>query len=407
MSESSADTETAPVVSSVRPVSASDDPPDWSTAMIAFGHPSDPRTFSGYSRHLAGGLRASGHLGEEFSAKLIKPGDALRGAFGFGRKNGKLRPIIRRAWMWSRRGGDLLTRRLDAEIRRSGYRGAFLQVGTLVRVAPELGPHCMLTDMTIAQARRAKFFSIADLSDRQLDEAERIQHEILAEAKHVFTHSQWTADSIIRDCGVDSSCVTPVYAGANLVIPEGVTEQRSDNRILFVGIDWERKGGPLLLDAFRILRKRLPEAELHIVGCSPAVKDAGVNVVGYLDRRDPAQYERLIRLYLGTACFCLPTLFDPFPNAIIEAASVGAPAVAIDNGSRREAIEDGKTGLLVATADPEPLADALHAMLSDPERCHSMGQAALQRSRELFTWEQVVRRIGTAMAPLVRELGRS
>ncbi|GAG50530.1 unnamed protein product, partial [marine sediment metagenome] len=71
-----------------------------------------------------------------------------------------------------------------------------------MHIRPDLGTHYIFTDMTIVQARRAHRFAIAKTSSRQLDEAELIQQEILAEAKHVFTLSDWCRESIVSDCGV-------------------------------------------------------------------------------------------------------------------------------------------------------------------------------------------------------------
>jgi glycosyltransferase involved in cell wall biosynthesis len=221
---------------------------------------------------------------------------------------------------------------------------------------------------------------------------------VLHDARHVFALSEWTKQSIVDDFELDPSTVTVVYAGSNLKIDASLRQARHRREILFVGIDWERKGGPLLLEAFRIARKRLPDITLSIVGCSPRVHDAGVVVEGFLDRRNPAEFERLSRCYLRAACMCLPSLFDPFPNAIIEAATAGLPTVAIDNGSRREAVIDRETGILARSPDAEAIAEALVALLEDPVRCEAMGREARRRS-EAFTWANVIARIGAVAAP--------
>jgi glycosyltransferase involved in cell wall biosynthesis len=371
-------------------------PPNWNVSVIAFGPPSDPRTFSGYAAHLTRALGTGGHLRREYSARLVRPGDALRGAIEVSVLK---RPHLRvsRAWMWSKEGCDTLSRRVCEEIRAHEDRGGFLQVGTLVRVDEDLGPHYVLTDMTIRQARQAGQFAVSRMSETQIDEAERTQHACLAQSKRVFTLSRWAADSIVRDYDVPESRVSVVYAGANLVIAPGVREDRVDREILFVGIDWERKGGPLLIDAFREVRRRFPDAALRIVGCSPEVAEPGVQVEGYLDRRDPAQAERLIRCYLRASCFCLPSSFDPFPNAIIEAASVGLPTVAIDNGSRREAIIDGQTGVLAKEGSASALADAICRSIENPDVCRGLGERARKHAQDMFTWERVVARIGAAV----------
>jgi glycosyltransferase involved in cell wall biosynthesis len=334
-------------------------------------------------------------LRKEFSAKSFRVVDAFQGAAAVSFQQWRLRPSISRAWMWSYRGSDTLSRRLNAAIESSGDRGPFLQVGTLVRISSRLGPHFMRTDMTIPQARRANHFAVSALSASALREAEDVQRDVLAEAEHVFAASNWTASSLIEDFGVSASRVSVVYTGGNLPILTHIKEDRCDKEILFVGLDWERKGGPLLLEAFRIVKEQHPDSTLRVVGCSPQVNQPGVRIEGRLEKSDRAQYDRLLRCYLRAACFCLPTLFDPFPNVIVEASSVGLPSVAFDNGSRREAILHGETGLLVQETDPRALAAALCEILEDPSRSQRMGAAAKAFAELNFSWERAIESIGT------------
>lgn len=368
---------------------------DWNVSMIAWGQPSDPRSFSGYSHHLTRALGSQRRVRREFSAKCIGYSDVFRGAYTF-RSNGRLvgKPVVSRQWMWSHRGQQTLTRRFATELRASGDRGAFLQIGTLVEVPPDLGPHYVLTDMTIPQAARVGMFDVGKLSGEHVREATQVQKRVLDSASHVFVLTDWCKHSMVTDFGLPDKKVSVVYAGANLAIPAGVNESRQQEEILFVGIDWERKGGPLLIEAFRLLRKRLPNAKLRIVGCTPRdlAEESGVILEGFFDKRDPEQYEKLCRLYLRSSVFCLPSEFDPFPNVIIEAASVGLASVAIDNGSRREAIHDGVTGYL-ADGTPQAVADALWQALSDRDKCHEMGAAAKAHAAAEFTWNAVIQKM--------------
>lgn len=370
-------------------------------SLVAWGHPRNPHTFSGAALHVANALHRANLLRSEYDAKILRPSDILRGAYSLARLRSMLTAPSKfkwpsRRWIWSRAGSKILSKRLSQRIRRAGDRGPFLQIGTLVRIDEDLGPHFMYTDMTIAQARRAQRFKISELSDDALDEAEAIQRKRIDEAEHIFCLSQWCADSLIEDCGAAPDKVTVVYAGSNLNLPAGVQQERSEHEILFVGIDWERKGGSLLLEAFRHVREAIPDAVLTIVGSTPKTDQPGVNVEGFLSKRAPESHHRLAKCYLRATCFCLPTLFDPFPFAILEAASVGLASVAIDNGSRREAVVDGETGLLIRDADPAQLAEALIWMLSNPDQAYAMGAAARARVTTRFTWDAVVERIFAA-----------
>jgi len=362
-------------------------------SMLASGLPSDPRTFSGYARNLFLTMQSRGLIRREYNIGPRRWLDVLYGLSVVSHEQLRWWREINQRWIWTQRGADLLSRRLDQRIRRLRDYGAFLQIGTLVWIAPEHGRHYMLTDMTIPQACRAGRFAVSRLTKAERNEAEEMQRRRLAEASHVFALCQWTADSLMSDCGVPPDRISVVYAGSNLRIPPGLREPKQPREILFVGMDWTRKGGALLLEAFERVRQKLPDATLTIVGCDPGCSAPGVRVEGYLSRRSPAEFERLARCYLRASCFCLPSSFDPFPNAIIEAATAGLPTVAIDNGSRREVVIDGVTGRLAGSPDAAELAEVLTNLLLDTEHLASMGLRACSHAEEFFTWDRVVQRI--------------
>ena len=86
--------------------------------------------------------------------------------------------------------------------------------------------------------------------------------------------------------------------------------------ILFVGVDWKRKGGPVLIEAFEIVRKTYPNAILTVVGCKPDTHVGGVNEKG----RVPL--EELVDYYIEASIFCMPTIEEPF--GIVFSGSYGS-----------------------------------------------------------------------------------
>jgi glycosyltransferase involved in cell wall biosynthesis len=363
-------------------------------SLITWGHPSDPRTFSGCSRNLVAALARRGVLGNQYSAKRLTPLDVLGGAISVRRRGRRVKAEVRRDWMWSDAGSRAISRRTSRAVRRAGDSGPLLQIGALVDPDPDLGPHLVFTDMTIPQVRRAGMFAVGRLSPEQLDRATEVQARVLRHAAHVFTMSDWTRRSMIDDFGLSPERVTTAYLGPSINIPDGLSEPKVPREILFVGYDWNRKGGPLLLDALALLRERLPDVTLRVVTGQPlALSTPGVTVEGPYDQTDPAQFERLCRCYLRAACFCLPSLFEPFGAAIVEAATAGLPVVSVDTGSRREAVAHGETGLLAPERTPAALADALYGVLADPDRTLAMGRAARARAQSLFTWDRAITQI--------------
>jgi len=90
--------------------------------------------------------------------------------------------------------------------------------------------------------------------------------------------------------------------------------------------------------------------------------------------------------------FVLPSLFEGLPVSVLEAMAAGKPVVATRIGGTDEAVEDGRTGILVPPRDPAALAGAIRTMLSDLPAARRMGEAGRMRVRHEFTAEAMVAR---------------
>jgi alpha-maltose-1-phosphate synthase len=372
---------------------------------LASTDPLDPATFSGLSHRLFRRLAAQGTAVTALATRDLRWHDALRGAVRpravLGRAAADRRtPLVDPDWIWSRRGFDTLSARLAERLAAVPAAVPVLQVGTQTdpsRGDPARPVHC-ITDCTVVQALEADEFSVSRASARVQAEAVACQREVFAACRRVLVLSEWTRRSVVDDYGIDGDRVVVVGAGANLADPLPRRTDTERPMVLFVGRDWVQKGGPLLLDAFRLARARVPSARLVVVGCEPLLGDEpGVEVVGVLDRRDPEQDRRLRRLYAEATCFAILSGFDAFPNVILEAGVAGLPVVSTDEGSRSEAVVDGATGLLAAHRDPRRCAGALVARLGDPDRAAAMGRAAEAGVAQNFTWPVVGRRVADAL----------
>jgi glycosyltransferase involved in cell wall biosynthesis len=275
-----------------------------------------------------------------------------------------------------------------------------LQIGTHVQAAGGGRRVFCLTDLTVVQAiETGGSYQVAQASERVRREAIAWQREIFDGCERIFVLSDWTGRSVVEDYEQAPAKVVTIGAGANL--PEVLPPRAPDATapaILFVGLDWEQKGGPLLLEAFRRVRAAVPSARLVVVGCRPPLeREPGVEVLGRLDRSVPADDERLLRAYATASCFCIAPAVDAFPNVLLEAAAFGLPVVSTDEGSRSEAVVDRVTGRLVAPSDPDALAAALGELLADPALAARLGDAGARRVRERFNWPFVARVVAQHM----------
>jgi glycosyltransferase involved in cell wall biosynthesis len=379
--------------------------PTWNCSVIGWGLPSDGRTQSGYSRSLVKGLAQHGLLRQEFSLKQMRPIDALTGALGltFGSKGPRL--AVRRRWLWSERASRTLEKRLADILDRAGDRGTFLQIGTFIEINRRFGPYGVILDMTIPQAYRAGRFAVSRLSQRQYKQAVDVQRRVLLGSVHAFPMSEWARRSLIEDFGLDPARSTAVYAGPSVSIPDDVSVPKRPHQILFVGIDWHRKGGPLLVEGFRQLRDRLPTAELVVVGCTPTIDCPGVRIEGYLSPNDPTAQRRLGSLYQESSCLALMSDFEPLGNVIIEAFARGLPVIAYDTGPQGEIVRDGENGVVLHDREPQTIADGLYRILCDPAKCRLMGERARQLVNAELNWDSIVMKVARHLSTSARGVG--
>lgn len=151
--------------------------------------------------------------------------------------------------------------------------------------------------------------------------------------------------------------------------------------LLSVGRLSHEKRVDVLLDAFRRLRERAPDARLAVVGDGPARAELeaaapqGVRFLGEL-RGDP-----LARVYASADVFCFPSTTDTFGQVTLEAAASGLPVVATSAGGAAELVRHGVTGLLVEPGDPAALAEALLDLVDDGRTRLALGRRGLAAAR--------------------------
>lgn len=226
--------------------------------------------------------------------------------------------------------------------------------------------------------------------------------EIYANAKMVFVRSENIKRSLIEQYRINPHMVEVVYAGSNLQgerAHQPDTLDRDPYTILFVGLDWERKGGPELLAAFRLLRQTHPQARLVIAGAAPVIPGdiEGIEVVGEVSIAD------LGELYQRAGIFCLPTRREPFGIVFLEAMEHGLPVVGTDIGAQVDFIRNGETGFRVPVRDPEALAAALRRLCDDPEAARAMGQRGERLIRERYNWKSVVAKMTATIRSVLKD----
>ncbi len=200
---------------------------------------------------------------------------------------------------------------------------------------------------------------------------------VMKRAKAFTTWSEWAKASLVRHYGAKPSQVTVVHPGTVLSnFPDPVARKpraQGPLRILFVGGDFRRKGGDLLLETVR--RHLHGRAELHLVTGADVTPGDGVYVYKGLKPHSP----ELLRRFAEADVFALPTRGDCLAVVLGEAMASCLPIITTRVGAHAEAVEDGKSGFLIDRDDAGALRDRLERLERDPALAFDMGQ----RSREV------------------------
>ncbi len=210
----------------------------------------------------------------------------------------------------------------------------------------------------------------------------------------VSTH--WAARSFAADYAIPQERIRVVGMGHRPRAAAPTNRDWSKPTYLFVGVDWQRKNGPHVMEAFSRVRKLVPEATFHVVGDHPAIDAPGVYGHGFLPMDDSAAQLSLDSLYAAATCFVLPSKFDPSPISYLEAASAGLPVIATPHGGAAELLGPG-----ALTVDPADIGSIVQGMLhlADPVQARTMGAAAAAAA-ENSSWHNVAGRILDALSGL-------
>jgi starch synthase len=225
-------------------------------------------------------------------------------------------------------------------------------------------------------------------------------------AAAITATSRWAADDLLRDqpALADRVHVMPYPVplegfGAGWAAERAARPADAPVRVLFVGGDWVRKGGPELLEAWRA-GGFAERARLDVVSDSPLVKplDAGGLAVHRGVRAyTPAWFE----LWRAADVFAMPTRGEAFGMVFQEAAAAGLPAVGTRINAIPEIVQHGATGLLVPPADPRALADALGRLIADAPLRTRMGAAARARIEQVASFDRYAAMLGGILREVV------
>jgi glycogen synthase len=250
-----------------------------------------------------------------------------------------------------------------------------------------------------------------------------VERTAIEMADAVIAVSEGTRADVLANFAVDPARVKVIHNGID---PDEFRPDAGRDRLPAIGVDPDR---PYLLFVGRITRQKGiihlvrairhldPGFDVVLAAGAPDTPEIGAEMASavaaaqaarpgihwireMLDRTTTAQ------LYANAALFCCPSVYEPFGIINLEAMASGTAVVASAVGGIPEVVVDGETGLLVGfeadggtsfePRDParfeRDLAAAINALMADPARRASMGEAGRRRAVEQFAWSSIADR---------------
>ena len=217
-----------------------------------------------------------------------------------------------------------------------------------------------------------------------------IEKLALQKSDFLIFSSNWAAKHAEDFYQIPKDKIEVIKFGSNTTAPDKIVEKDYSGEItfLFLGVEWERKGGQIALDAIKILRDRNYRVKLQVVGCIPPVKEAeAMNVIPFLNKNNPEEARQIFNFLQNSHFMFMPTRADCTPISFCEAASYGLPVISTDTGGVAAVVEPGETGILLPlNASAEQYADEIEILLQNPEQIRALSQNAREKYEKELNW---------------------
>lgn len=375
---------------------------------IAFVSIVDPKDISGWSGtvyHMYHALEKSGH-------KMIPAGN-LKYPFYFllriARKGilvllGKHFPFRWEPWIHKS-----FARQIKRRLKGVEYDLIFSAVPLPIAELDVDCPVVFFADATIA-GRIGYYEKCTDLLSHSIRMGNLAEQKALDRCSAVFYSSDWAAETAKKYYAVSDKKVHVVPLGANIEcnrtaddIEHILAGKNWDVcRLLFVGVEWGRKGGDFAVEVARRMNDAGVPTELHIVGCDPdkSVPDF-VRRHGFISKKTQEGKAQLDRLFEEAHFLFVPSRAECYGLVYCEASSFGLPSVATRTGGIPTIVKEGENGFLIELdSQPAACAERIIRLFSDKESYVALARKSFLRYESELNWDVSVAKINKQLSQL-------
>lgn len=246
-------------------------------------------------------------------------------------------------------------------------------------------------------------------------EQDVIEKAAMDRCAQAFVSSDCVESEMISVYGMPPAKVCTIPMGANIdIVPdankmESIIAYRIDNpelNILFVGVDYYRKGADIVIDAIRTIHERGGAVRLHLVGCRniPCQLPDYVIDHGFISKNSPAGYAQLMKLYEQSHFLFVPSRGECYGLVFCEASAFGLPSISHNVGGIPTIVKNGRNGYLFDIgSDSQMFADRIIETWNDKTVYSQLCHQSRQEYDARLNWTVAGRRLTEEMKKALGE----
>jgi len=378
-------------------------------AIASLGDPSSASTWSGIPCSIMAELEKRGH--EVIPIALSKPAEpwhfSWRRRFHHRVRNNWFLGAVEKVWL------SKVSEQLDDHVKNIRPRIVLVIHADWLAYATFRCPAVIIHDTTFASI--VDYYpSFSNLSRRSLKNGHEMYRRALEKCAAAVYPADWATRSAVAQYNLPETKAFTIPFGANMRFDPGglqvahwIDQRSSDEtcKLVFIGTQWNRKGGPEVLGFVRALNAAGVKTTLTIVGCTPPIPAdlaAFVDQVGFLYKDDPAHAERFSEILRKSHALIVLSHAECYGCVYCEANAYGLPAIGRDTGGVAGIIRSGVNGLLLGADERvEILAEKWSAIWRNRIAYTRLARNAYEEYAERLNYGVFVRKLEAVMTDVI------
>jgi glycosyltransferase involved in cell wall biosynthesis len=252
-----------------------------------------------------------------------------------------------------------------------------------------------------------------NLCNENIQNIHLMENEALNRCQLIMYTSEWAAKKAITTYNLPPSKVKVVPFGANLECNREIEDIKniinsrinSPCKLLFIGVDWVRKGGNVALQVTKELNSMGLTTELTIVGCHPKTDEllpSFVKVIPFIDKSTSSGIKKINQLFTDTHFLILPTIADCTPHVFAEANSFGVPSLSTNVGGIASIIQENLNGKTFSPSSGiSEYCNYIIALMENYRNYKELALSSFHQYQSRLNWNVAVQNAKQLMSELI------